>query len=417
MTARVRPALLLLVLLSALASVPPAGAQIEVPYPCTALVPAGDDIERAIANAGPEAVVCLAAGIHRPFVVDRGAPAGMTIRAAVAGTSTVIGGSDAAVQIRGATRLTVADLTVRGGASAAVVAAQADDLTLRDLRAHGGMIGVDLDGGTSAQLAGVTIRDATDAGLVVRRGARVAAERLSVLESAGTGVAVLAGAGMVTIRDSEIGGALGPGVFAGVPGCGNVNPATLTAPDCFMRDPEGYMSDLQVELDTVLLRDGPGTGLVFFPGVRAELRSVTVRRWGMAGLFAWGATVDVTGSTFDASTGHGIEYRAFPDPRGPVIRTAAGTIADTSVRGTRALGGPVLGAGIMARGAQLAIGRTLVADNQGGGMAFGYGTTGEVAESSVLDNGGAGICFGPDVRVEVRDTTVTGNVSDEINAC
>ena len=391
--------------------------QPDAPAGCTAVIPPGADIAAAIIAARPNDIVCLAPGAHRPFVIDRRAPAGVTLRAAVPGASTIAAEGGDAIVILGAERLTIAGVTLYGGAPAGIYAAGTRELVLRNLRVQSAALGVHIDDGATAQLVDVTVTGAADVGLLVRRRASVAGERVSVLDSGGTGVAVVARADRLTLRDSEIAAAAGPGLFAGVPGCGELGAATLAVPACFYDDLRAYLSDGQVSLENVVVRDGPGTGLVFFPGVRAEIRNARVSRQRLTGLFAWGADVDVVQSEFDANWEHAIEYRAYPDPRGSVTRDAAGRIEQSVVRGTLPLGGPVLGGGILGQGARLTVVRNEVSGNAGIGIALVNGASGEVVENTVTDNGGSGLCLGPGVAVGVADNVMIGNLSDDIGVC
>jgi hypothetical protein len=277
--------------------------------------------------------------------------------------------------------------------------------------------GVHLDEGTTARLTDVTIARTADSGLLVRHGASVTAERLRVPESSGSGVAVIAGAGAVVLRDAEVGATPGPALFAGSPGCGNLAAGTLEVPRCFLDDPDAYVSDIDLTIDGLAVRDGPGPGVVLYPGVRADLRRVSVAGRRLSGLFAWGARVDVAEGTFDGNVEQAIEFRAYPDPRGNVRRQATGSITDAAVRGTLPLGGPVLGGGIVARGAQLAVRHSRVADNAGVGIAFMNGAGGEIVANTVTGNGGAGICLGPDVTVVETDNELAGNLTDAVGRC
>jgi parallel beta-helix repeat protein len=109
-----------------------------------------------------------------------------------------------------------------------------------------------------------------------------------------------------------------------------------------------------------------------------------------------------------------------------VLLAASGTIQDTTIHASRPLKGailgdagpgPVLGGGILARGARLVLLHNEVSGNRDIGIAFVNGSSGEVAENRILGNGNPGLCVLPGTTVSVRDTTLTGNRSDDPNAC
>lgn len=416
MTARLRLVLLVLVILGGLVSAT-AAAQEPMSASCATIVPAGGDVTGAIYAAPAGATVCLAPGVHRPFVVDGTAPAGITLRGVIAGIAAVVAEQGDAAQVLGAVRFTIADLTLRGGRPSGLYVRGASDLTLRNIRVESATHAIHLDEGTTARLTGVTITRSAETGLLVRRRAHVVGERVRVPDASGTGIAVLGGAGRVTLRDSEVGPTPAPALFAGVPGCGNLVAATLAVPRCFLDDPDAYISEVRVELDGLAVRDGPGPGLVFYPGAIVSVRNASVTGRRLSGLFAWGAHVDVADSEFDGNVVQAIEYRAYPDPRGEVRRVATGSVMATTVRGTLPLGGPLLGDGIIARGARLAVRRSRVTANAGAGIAFMNGSSGEIVANTVVGNGGAGICFGADAGVVEFDNNLAENGIDAVDRC
>ncbi|MFN8556114.1 MAG: right-handed parallel beta-helix repeat-containing protein [Dehalococcoidia bacterium] len=156
------------------------------------------------------------------------------------------------------------------------------------------------------------------------------------------------------------------------------------------------------------------------------MRDATLRRCELTGLFAWGADADVSGTTFDDNAEHAAEYRAFPDPRGAIVRPASGIIQDTAVRNTRplegaALGsagpGPVLGGGLLAQGSRMEVRGAEVTGNRDIGIAYVNRSSGAVIDSRVTDNGNHGLCVFAGSTVEVREVTLSGNRTNSPDAC
>jgi hypothetical protein len=412
-----RLSFVLLVLLIFLVPANRTTAQVIRPPGCATLVPAGGDITGAIYAAEAGSTVCLAPGAHRPFVVDDRAPAGVTVRGAIPSVAAIVSDRGDAIQVLGTLRLTIADLTVRGGRPTGLYAQRSPELVLRNLRVESSTFGIHLDDRTTARLDGVTIARSAQVGLLLRSGARAFAERVRIPESEGTGIAAIAGAGLLTLHESEIGTTPGPALFAGKPGCGNLAPATLDPPRCFLDEPDAYVAENRVAIDGLLVHDGPGPGLVFYPGVHAEVRGARVVGRRLSGLFAWGARVDVMASEFEGNLERGIEYRAYPDPRAEPRREASGKVVESTVRGTLPLGGPLVGDGIIAQGAQLSVLSNTVDANAGNGIAFAHGTIGEIIGNTVTGNGRAGICTGPDVAMFEFENSLAENHTDAVDLC
>jgi hypothetical protein len=328
--------------------------------------------------------------------------------------------------LNGFARFALTGLTVRGGDPAGIYVAKAREARLNAVDVDGAHFGVHLDENTNAIAEDLTIANSTGVGLLIQRGGSIDGRSVRVLDAHGTGVSAINGAGQVTLRDSEISRVAAAGLFAGVAGCEDLPPASLFVPDCFLRDPPSQISTIRLSLERLTMADTAGPCLVFFAGVHAAVQDSSFTRCQLTGLFAWGATADVSGSTFDDNAEHALEYRAFPDPRGEILAPAAGTIEDTAIRGTRPLEGavlgaagpgPVLGGGVLAQGARLNLRRVEVSGNRDIGVSFVNRSSGELVESRILDNGGYGVCLLPDAAVDIRDTTVQGNRSDALTVC
>jgi hypothetical protein len=383
---------------------------------CTITLAPGGDISAAIADAPSRATLCLAAGEHRPFVAGSTAPRGLTVQGAGAGT--VIAGSEteAAVAIE-AEGFSLADVTLRGGSPAALYTREARSLTVRGVTVGQAGVGLLLDEGTEARLEDVGVSETTDAGVVLRGRATATATRLNVSAGGGTGVAALLDGARLTLLGGRIEGGAGPAVFAGVPGCADVGMGTVETPRCFTDFPEGYVADARVTLADVTIDDGPGRGVVAFPGAQVDLLRTAVNGRLEGGLFAWGARAIVTESVFDSNWASGIELRGYPDAAGGTVAQAVGTIRRTTIRSTQRPDGTLLGDGIVARGSRLSVIDSTVVTGQGDGIAMLAGTTGEASLNHIQDNGGDGICFARDAAILETGNELSGNRSDFITTC
>lgn len=328
--------------------------------------------------------------------------------------------------LNGWERFSLVNVSVRGGAPAGIYLAKAKEATLQGVRVEGAQFGVHVDENAVVALDDVAISASTGVGLLLQRGGAVTGRGVQVLDTAGTGVSAINGPGPLTLRDSEIARVAAAGLFAGVAGCADLPPASLEVPECFYRDLQGQVSTARVLLENVRLAETRGPCLVFFPGVRAEVRGSVLTRCELTGLFAWGATADVSGTTFDDNAEHALEYRAFPDPRADVLLAASGTIQDSVIQRTRPLEGailgaagpgPVLGGGMLAQGARLVLQRNEVRGNRDIGIAFVNRSSGEVSDNRILDNGNTGLCVLVGNSVTARDNVLSGNRSDDPNAC
>ena len=380
---------------------------------CALTLRAGGDIGAALGQAQRDTAICLSRGTYPPFVVGRIA-AGVSVRGA--GEGTVIQASrGTAIAIGDAERFTLSDLIVRGGAPYGIHVEGARSLTLRALRVENADVALLATDGASVQLDNVSLDRARTVALV-SRGATVSGTRLAVHEPGGAGIAAILDGSRLTLRDSSVDGGPGPAIFAGVPGCADVDPATLVVPQCFYDDLGGFVSDVRVSLTDVTMRDGAGPGLLLFPGVEAEVRTSAISGRALGGVFAWGARVRLTDSTVDDNGINGVELRAYPGAVDGYLR-ASGTIERTSVRGSRALGGGVLGNGVTVRNADIALHASLAAGNAGAGVALHAGARGAVTENDIVVNGGAGICYAVGAPVFEEGNALGGNGVDAVIAC
>ena len=328
--------------------------------------------------------------------------------------------------LNGWQRFTLADVTVRGGDPAGIYVARARELSLRAIRVEKAKFGLHLDENARATADDISLLESSGVGLLLQRGATVEGRNVRVLDTFGTGVSAINGAGPVSLRDSEISRVAAAGLFAGVAGCEDLPPASLEVPECFLKDPSSQISSIAVTLERVTMADTRGPCLVFFPGVRADVRGSSFTRCELTGLFAWGATADVSDSRFEDNAEHALEYRAYPDPRAPVLLAASGTIQNSVIARTRPLEGevagvlfpsPVLGGGILAQGARLVLRNNEIAANRDIGVSFVNRSGGEVTGNRITGNGGYAVCLLPDAEVVMRENSIAGNRSDALTAC
>jgi hypothetical protein len=349
-------------------------------------------------------------------VVD--SAAGLTLRHSEIGRAELPGPAEGLVAI-GVEHLVLEDVAVRGGNPAAIYAARVPRVELRRVQVESAVFGLHADDAAVATLEDLTLTGGTGVGLLLQRGASVIGDRVRVLETSGTGISAINNATALVLRDSEIGGTQAAGLFAGIAGCAGLPPASLFVPECFYADLPAYVSSTRVELERVSVHDTQGPGVVLFPGVQASVREAEIVRCEFTGLFAWGATVEIAGSTFDDNAEHAVEYRAYPDPRDRtgIVLPGGGSISGSTVQNTRPLRPGGLGGGVLAQGAALAVVESAVLGNAAIGVSFQNGATGEVTGSRILNNRGIGLCLAPGTSVAVRDTTLAGNAANGLNAC
>lgn len=381
---------------------------------CDGTAQPGDNIAASIGNLGSGRMLCLVAGTYQSFAVTDGHGTGVTIRGAGVG-STFIDASGNDLVLIGNSQMTVSNLSVRGN----VYVARSRGFSLSSVRVERAGVGVHIDDNSDARLSSVTISGSSDVGLLVRSGSTVDGSDVHVLDSAAVGVAAVANAGSLSLRDSEVGrGGSGPGIFAGISGCADLGAGSLDVPSCFYANLGGYVAHTAVTLERVSLHDGPGTGLVLFPGVTAEVRQTEVTGWGLTGMFVWGATAHVSQSNFHDDVEHAIEYRSYPRPDGIIVAKASGVVEDTVVRASRPLPDGALGGGMIAQAAEMSLARDTVSDNAGIGVLYENGSSGQVSGSTITNNGHTGLCINRGNAVTVAaDTSISGNAGNDPHGC
>ena len=369
---------------------------------CSSTVLPGDDLGAAVAARAPGAVLCLAAGEHGPLRVTAGASPGITLRGQA---GAVIAAEDGpAIRIDGAERLTLAGLTVRGG----VTAVRARALALVGVRIEGGEIGLAVEGGSAARLDGVAVEQTTLAGIVVRDAA-VSAAHVTVRDPGGYGIAALGGGAEIMLRDSVVAGGVTAALFAGTPGCAELPVATAAIPFCYYNDLEAAIGGARLLVSGTTIEAGAGTGVLAFPGASITAEATTVRGRERGGLRAWGATLTLTNATVEDNTVAGIDVRAYPDPRGDALLRGRLDLRRTAIRGTRPLGGPILGDGVVILGADFSLRMAVVESNHGAGVVISHAAAGELRDSDVRDNGGPWLCLADGAVLAEGGNLITDN--------
>lgn len=143
-----------------------------------------DDLGAAIAQASPDAVVCLAAGdyvLPSPLVVS----GGVTLRGDARGGTRVVG----AIALAGAS-LTLEDLTLIGAPNAPVVQAATGRLTLQDCRLVGGACGILLAGEAEGAVTRCLVERQAGNGIRVEADASTLLDNCLLLDNGGAGLAV-----------------------------------------------------------------------------------------------------------------------------------------------------------------------------------------------------------------------------------
>jgi parallel beta-helix repeat protein len=382
---------------------------------CTSTLSPGQSVDDAVRQGRDGTIICLRSGIYAPLSVGSTAPSGVTVRAVSDGVNIVGTRTQPAVSIE-ADRFTLSGVVVREGVPMTVRATDAEGLVFRNVRVEGASVGVVLDMVTMARLEDVSINAPVDAGLVVARRSSVTAERLTVT-GGGIGVAALPEGTSLTLRGGKIEGGHGPAIHAGALGCADVTAATVEVPACYYDDAARYVSSVRVLLADVTVDDGPGAGVVLFPGVTAQLNRTNIFGRGRGGVLAWGAELTATDSLIEANWEYGIALRGYPHAGTQGFPRASGQLLRTTVRSTRSLSARIGGNGVIAAGAQLSLRESALVWNDSAGIAMTEASSGELRDNTVIENHGVAICISADSSVQESGNRLSGNQQDLVLTC
>ncbi|MGD9891990.1 MAG: hypothetical protein AB7R89_33845 [Dehalococcoidia bacterium] len=394
---------------------PPAPAGAVQQDGCSTILSPGQSVDDAVRQAREGAVICLRSGIYSPLTVGSSAPAGVTVRGVSEGVNVVGTRTRPAVSIE-ADRFTLEGVVTREGAPMTVRVADAAGLVLRNVRVEGASVGIVLDFVTMARLLDVSINAPIDAGLIVENRSTVTAERLTV-NGGGIGVAALSDGTSLTMRGGRIEGSHGPAIFAGVPGCADLTAATVVVPNCYYTDAARYISSVRVLLEDVTVNDGPGAGIVLFPGITAQLNRTSILGRGRGGLLAWGADLTATDSLVEANWEYGVAVRAYPHAGAQGFPMASGRLLRTTVRSTRSLSARLGGNGVIGAGAQLSVRESSLVWNDSAGIAMTEGSSGDLRDNTVIENHGVAICVSADSTVSESGNQLSGNQQNLVLTC
>jgi hypothetical protein len=232
---------------------------------------------------------------------------------------------------------------------------------------------------------------------------------LTVRDTGAYGVAALGAGANLTLRESTVAGGVTAALFAGASGCAEWPVATAVVPLCFYDDLDAAIAEARLSVSGSTIEPGAGTGVLAFPNATVTLEMSSVRGRERGGLRAWGARLTVRNATLEDNGVAGIEAWSYPDPRGEALLRGRLEVQRTNIRGTKPLGGPVLGDGIVVRGGDYSIRTAVVEANRGAGLIISHGAAGDLRDSDVRDNDGPGLCLGAGVLMTEGGNLVSGN--------
>jgi len=417
-------ALALLAALPFLLSSVPGRVTAQAAAPCSARVSPGQSLRAAIASAPAGGVICLAAGVYAETpVFDHTTPPGLSLRGAGPEATVLdgLGGRDG-VLILNANAVTLENLGLRGGVPANAYVFNSTGVRFQNVSVSGGGVGIHIDAGSDATVAGSVVKGVSGDGILVRNGSSVAVTEGEIRDNGGVGVSAVGNVGRVQLSRSEVSSNRGPGFFAGQTPCQLLPPATVQPPRCFLADPGAFVASGEYHLNENTIEGNGSTGLVFFPGTKATLIDNRINDNRLTGLFVWGADVSTLLSRFEGNEEHAAEYRAYPAPRlpgqppGAVVRRATGSFLGNVVKDTAPLGS-ILGGGLLSQGGRLVVRDNSLLDNAGIGVSFVNGAEGEIAANYIMWNGGSAICLYYAGSVDVGKNTIGGNLANKVGVC
>lgn len=388
--------------------------------PCSTVVPAGGDLQRAIVNATPGDTICLTPGVYVGSYEIQG-KSWITIRGAGQDATVLASGGRDNVLVFNSTGIRIEGLTLYVGRPANAYV-NGSSVTFANVQAAGGPIGLHFDAGSSGVVTGSRVHSHSSDGVLVRGDSSLDVNASWIAINGGVGVSSAGLNGRINVSGNVIAYNGGPGFFTGSPPCALLPPGQLEAPGCYLLDIQAYVVRAAANVFNNIILGNGSTGLVFFPGTSGTVSYNQILANHLTGLFAWGAKVDASANQFDRNDEHAIEYRAFPDPANfPPSEAlwplrASGLITSNVITRTLPLNG-WLGGGVLSQGAALNVHYNRIEGNAGIAVSFVNRAVGDVRGNVLRDNGGAAVCLWKVGFVDVRDNEIAGNLSDEIGSC
>jgi hypothetical protein len=379
------------------------------------------NIQQRIDAARSGAVVCMEAGVYRGPIIVYG-KSGITLRGAGQQATIVAGGTRDGVVVLNSSDVTVEHMKLFLGTPANAYVGNSGNVLFRSMDFGAGNIGVHYDDRSSGTVADSFIYAMRGDGALVRRGSALRLERNWIFDNLGVGVSTVGVDGTTTVVRNIISHNRGAGVFAGVPPCAPLYPASIDVPPCFLSNLHGYISGASLTLDTNIVQQSGSTGIVAFPGVRVTMRGNRVWANHLSGLFAWGANVTSDGDEYASNDENAIELRAYPEPvryagGGFPLRTVA-RLNGNDIHDSLALPQTgTLGGGVVAHGADFHITNSRVWRNRSIAVAWLNGAFGHAENNDIYDNGGSGLCMLGAGPVSTVNNRLWRNASDIVGVC
>jgi hypothetical protein len=378
------------------------------------------NVSSAFSNARDGDVICLAAGVYRGRLA-LWAKTGVTIRGE--GRSTVIAGGsvDGLVVLHGRD-IVVESVQFYMGSPANGYVRDSRNVVFRNVHVGGGRIGIHYDQRSSGAVIDSYLYALRDDAILLRDGSTVTVERNWIFRNGGVGVSVVGNAGTTTIRRNIISDHAGPGIFVGEPPCALLPPASAVVPACFLTNPDRYVVETRLIIDTNVIQKSGSTGIVLFPGTSAAMSGNRIWRNALTGLFVWGASVQSDRDEYLLNEEHAIEVRSYPDPWQPAsiqFRSKA-RINNNDILYSMVLPETgTLGGGIVALASDVDVLNSRVLLNRGIGLSYLDGAAGRVSNSVIANNRGSALCI---FRTSASGITVTGtrishNLDDRHGVC
>jgi parallel beta-helix repeat protein len=397
-------------------------------FPTCNASPAPPNAQAAIDSAGNGSTVCLAPGQYNRLFLYR--KNGVTIYGSGSSSTTITDdpNNDFCILIIESSNVTVRGLKVSNCADQGVYVGQSSNVKLEQVVATGSPIGIDYQN-SSGRMTNVSGNNNADFGALVQTNANVTIDGGSNFSNNGFGILAqdnstlivrdstvsnnpdggiftIKQTGSTTIERTAISG--GPlGVFVGVPGCAGLPAGDPNPPQCYVDNPDAYRSSISFRMTASTVSNPAGTGVVIFPGVSAVLQSSTISGADMTGLFAWGATVDAAGNTYDGNVENAVECRAYPAPSTGSRGMCRFTYE--TFRGSLPLGQNSLGGGFVSEGGAFAINLSLIENNWGIGVQVLHNGTGSVTNTTIRNNGGTAFCISGAGAVTLSGNSESGN--------